>query len=262
MSIINEALKKAEHERAYLPLPALMRTEGTRIRQYWVVMIVAGLIAGTVFGGGMGIWLWVSAPPQLPPRPNQPRAAQAAIGPGQTARPSDLVPSRATVEKALHKAAQAEAEGAWDQAIRYYEEAIASNGTLWGARNALGNLYARQNQLSAAMAQFQAILAIEPQHAVARNNLGSIYLMLGHEERAAQEFLAAVRIDARYVTPYYNLGSLYARRGEVDQAVSFLTRAMALEPAVGTWLQDDSDFNRIREARAFQQLQVRAAQRR
>jgi Flp pilus assembly protein TadD len=162
----------------------------------------------------------------------------------------------------LHKAAQAEAEGAWDQAIRYYEEAIASNGTLWGARNALGNLYARQNQLSAAMAQFQAILAIEPQHAVARNNLGSIYLMLGHEERAAQEFLAAVRIDARYVTPYYNLGSLYARRGEVDQAVSFLTRAMALEPAVGTWLQDDSDFDRIREARAFQQLQVRAAQRR
>ena len=262
MSIINEALKKAEHERAYLPLPALRRTEGTRVHQNWVVMSVAGLIAGTVFGGGMGMWLWLSAEPQLPPRPDQPRAAMAAPGPVQTVQPSHLRPSRTAVEGALHKAAQAEAEGAWEQAIRYYEEAVARDGTLWEARNTLGNLYARQKRLSAAMAQFQAILAIEPQHAVARNNLGSVYLMLGQEERAAQEFLAALRIDARYVTPYYNLASLYARRGEVDQAVSFLTRAIALEPAVGTWLQNDADFDRIREARAFQQLQVRATQRR
>lgn len=259
MSIINEALKKAEHEHAHVPLPFVTRRDGTRIHRYWVVMILAGLVAGTVFGGGMGIWLWLSAHSQLPLRPDQPRAT---IGPVQIAHPPDLPPSRAAAENALHKAMRAEAEGAWDRATRYYEEAIASNATLWEARNKLGNLYARQNRLSEAMAQFQAILAIEPQHAVARNNLGSIHLLLGQEGLAAQEFLAALRIDAQYVTPYYNLGSLYARRGEVDQAVSFLTRAIALEPAVVTWLQDDPDFDRIREARAFQQLQVRAAQRR
>ena len=59
------------------------------------------------------------------------------------------------------------------------------------------------------------------------------------------------------MTPYYNLGSLYARRGDVDQAISFLTKAIAMEPAVLTWIRQDPDFDRIRRSPEFQRLPSR-----
>lgn len=171
---------------------------------------------------------------------------------------SQLAPeAQVAAEGAFHKAVQAESQGVWQDAIRYYEEAIALNPTLREAYNNLGHLYARQKQLPAAVEQFQAALGVEPNYAVAHNNLGSTYLMLGREAMAIQEFLAAIRIDAHYVTPYYNLGSLYARRGDVDQAISFLTKAMAMEPAVLTWVRQDPDFDRIRSSPAFQRLHIR-----
>jgi tetratricopeptide (TPR) repeat protein len=87
-----------------------------------------------------------------------------------------------------------------------------------------------------------------------RNNLGSAYFLSGQETLAIQEFLAALHIDGAYVSPLYNLASLYARRGDVGQAVAFLTRALVIEPAVLSWLQEDPDFNGIKAAPDVQRL--------
>jgi hypothetical protein len=76
----------------------------------------------------------------------------------------------------------------------------------------------------------------------------------GQETLAIQEFLAALHIDGAYVSPLYNLASLYARRGDVGQAVAFLTRALAIEPAVLSWLQEDPDFDGIKAAPDVQRL--------
>jgi hypothetical protein len=70
--------------------------------------------------------------------------------------------------------------------------------------------------------------------------------------------MAALHIDGAYVSPYYNLASLHAQRGEVGQAVAFLTKALALEPAVLAWLREDPEFDGIRGTPEFQRLRAQS----
>ncbi|MBI3328155.1 MAG: tetratricopeptide repeat protein [Nitrospinae bacterium] len=289
MSIINEALKKAERERTPIPVGIPTQLAVTHVSRPWLRIAVASLCVGAIIGGGVGIWRWrlpaprplshgpqthqpvvkataeevvqsrveaavaIHAWPTAPVQEGQPPAERMSPAPG--GQPSPPPASHAAAEAAFQRAVTAEARGLWEEAIRSYQEALALKPTLREAHTNLGTLYVRQNRLTAAIEQFQAALALEPNYALARNNLGSAYLMLGQESLAAREFLAAIRSDAQYVSPYYNLGSLYARRGEVDQAISFLTRAIALQPAVLIWLREDPDFDRIRASREFQRLE-------
>ncbi len=314
MSVINEALKKAELERGHIRVGMPTQRAVIRMRLRWLRIAVAGALALAGVGGGIRIWSWLLWMPQhipplrdtrdfaprkasqdsvsvpdvgpIPPKSASPESAPITSPPG-TARaivpdtpvdppveelqsrtgeaiseraslPQMSQGSRTAAETAYQKAVNAESKGAWTEAIRYYEEAIALDRTLLEARTNIGNVYVRQHRLPEAIEQFQAAVDIEPNYAVAHNNLGSVYLMIGQEARAVQEFLAAIRLDARYVSPYYNLGSLYARRGDVDRAISFLTKALAMEPAVLTWVRKDPDFDRIRAVREFQRIQAQA----
>jgi tetratricopeptide (TPR) repeat protein len=162
--------------------------------------------------------------------------------------------AKATDHTAFQRAREAESRGQWEEATRQYHWALSLNPTLVEARNNLGTLYIRQQQLAAAIDEFQSAIRLDPNYAVARNNLGSAYFLSGQEAQAVQEFLMALNIDGGYVSPLYNLASLYARRGDVSQTVAFLTRALAIEPAVLSWLQEDPDFDGIKAAPEIQRL--------
>jgi tetratricopeptide (TPR) repeat protein len=166
------------------------------------------------------------------------------------------------VEAVFAKARQAEADGQWEQAIRHYRQATVLNPLFLEARNNLGNLLIQQRQIAAAITELQAVLAVDSNYVLARNNLGSAYLLNGEEGRAIQEFLTAVHLDRTYVSPYYNLALLYAQRGDAEQSVAFLTKALAIEPAVLSWVQDEPEFDGIRGAPAFQHLRIQNQARR
>jgi tetratricopeptide (TPR) repeat protein len=141
-------------------------------------------------------------------------------------------------------------------AKHYYRRALALNPSLVEARNNLGTLYVRQQRFTAAIAEFHAAIRLDPHYAIARNNLGSVYVLIGEEGLAVQEFLAALESDGAYVSPLYNLASIHARRGEVGQTVAFLTRALAIEPEVWSWVQEDPDFDGIKAAPEVQSLRT------
>jgi Tfp pilus assembly protein PilF len=166
--------------------------------------------------------------------------------------------AQASAEAAFDNAVKAESDGRWDEAVQYYQAAIALKPTLAEAHNNLGHLYARRQQFAAAIEEFRAALAAKPDYAMARNNLGSMYLMTGQEPMAAQEFLAAVRLDPGYATPYYNLASVSARRGDGGQALAFLRKARALDPAVLSWVWEDPDFDNLRATPEFQRLRLQS----
>jgi tetratricopeptide (TPR) repeat protein len=298
MSIIHDALKKAEREReprrTGLPLSHGVRTA----RRRWRGGVTAAVLVGVTTVGAVSAWLWLQGLegerthrttmplPQSSPTKALEGAAQAArpvdgAEPIPVAKPLETQPrpradevvssatpisskfeARAAAETAFERAREAESKGQWEQAKQQYHQALTLNPSLVEARNNLGNLYIRQRQLTAAIGEFQAALAVDPHYAIARNNLGSVYFMLGEDTQAIQEFLTALRIDGAYVSPYYNLASLYARRGDADQAVAFLTKALALEPMVLSWLQEDPDFDRIRAAPQLQRLRPRDQARR
>ena len=287
MSIIHEALKKAEREREPrprgLPLNGGVRT----VRQRWRWSVTAATLIGLTMVVAVCIWLWLQFPmgplsvgtatpmPQHRPmvvREDEAQAVQqvAATLLMPSAQPveatrqwtSDEVPSQAapraqtTAENAFERAREAEFAGQWEVATRYYRQALALNPTLVEARNNLGTLYVRQQRLTAAISEFQGAIRLDPNYAVVRNNLGSAYFLVGEEALAIQEFLAALHIDGAYVSPLYNLASLYAQRGDVGQAVAFLTRALAIEPAVLSWVHEDADFDGIKATKEFQRLRI------
>jgi tetratricopeptide (TPR) repeat protein len=164
------------------------------------------------------------------------------------------------VDTAFGEARGAEDDGRWEEAVRLYQQAIALKPDLLEARNNLGRLYVRLSRVAAAIVEFRTVLAMAPDYALARNNLGSAFLLDGNEH--IQEFLEAVRLDGTYATPYYNLASVYARRGDTSQALGFLTKALSLEPAVVSWVQEDPDFASVKEAPEFQRWRsVRTVQR-
>jgi tetratricopeptide (TPR) repeat protein len=298
MSIIHEALKKAEREREPGIRPwSFSHGMRTAHRQRWSGVII-GMVAGVTMAAAVSIWLWLQSslsgtqlgvvtadplisrahvagtahgtnrhtitiqPLALAGSPEAPERLKADdISPPSTAVP--LAPeAQATADTAFERAREAESKAHWTQAESYYRQALAWNPTLPEAHNNLGNLYIRQQQLSAAIGEFRAAMALNPNYARVRNNLGSAYFLSGAEELAIQEFIAALRIDSTYVSPYYNLASLYARRGDVDQAVGFLTKALALDAAVVSWVQEDSEFDGIRGAPEFQRLRLQAQVRR
>jgi tetratricopeptide (TPR) repeat protein len=298
MSIIHDALKKAEREHETLPT-GLPRYRGVR-RTHRKPRggMATSMLIGVTTVGAVSVWLWlqslagaptlrsatpmpqsslanaqegdhqaerpavitepmpVAPPPEAPPRSNADEVTSPSA-PGSLA-----LDGQTTAGAAFEKAREAESKGQWEQAMQYYRQALALNPTSVEARNNLGTLYVRQQQMTAAVGEFQVALALDPNYAMARNNLGSAYLLTGKEALAVQEFLAALRIDGTYVSPYYNLALLYARRGDVGQSVAFLTKALAIEPAVLSWLQEDPDFDGIRTAPEFQRLRIQGHARR
>jgi tetratricopeptide (TPR) repeat protein len=285
MSIIHDALKKAEREREPLS-PRLSPLHGVNraTQRRWKGVVMASLLvsAGTLGVFGARTW-WPHPSPAPVMVPAGERGPADAPSPGEVGhsatdisrRPEDTSRTRRdeasssagpeayqTAEAVFAKARQAEADGQWEQAIRHYRQAIALNPLLLEARNNLGNLLIQRGQIAAAIVELRAALAVDANYVLARNNLGSAYLLNGEEGRAIQEFLTAVHIDRTYVSPYYNLASLYARRGDVEQSVAFLTKALAIEPAVLSWVQDEPDFDSVRKAPAFQHLRTQNQARR
>jgi tetratricopeptide (TPR) repeat protein len=290
MSIIHEALKKAERERESRPRGLPLHGGVHTARRRWRWHVTTGIVIGLTTVGAVSTWLWLqSQVGNRPVRTARPMVqglpATVLAGENQTAPqrrvthplpipkplaaawPSDVdvVPSPATplaltsetqltAQATFERARESELKGQWEEAKSYYRHALTRNPTLVEARNNLGTLYVRQQQLTAAIDEFQAAIRIDPNYAKVRNNLGSAYFLSGQETLAIQEFLAALHIDGAYVSPLYNLASLYARRGDVGQAVAFLTRALAIEPAVLSWLQEDPDFDGIKAAPEVQRL--------
>jgi tetratricopeptide (TPR) repeat protein len=289
MSIIHQALKKAERERQPRPREVLGHYLALDRRDRYRGVGLARLMLGAMIGCCIGAAIWLELGSILPldsaphPRPaeiiqsgevqtqghssapNIPvPARQEGVSPvsgapavpteGITVVPSATAAARIGVEAIFERAVTVEAEGRWDEAVLYYRQALEQDPGLLKARNNLGNLYIRQNRFAEAVGQFQAALTLAPAYAYARNNLGSAYLMMGQETEAIQEFLAALRLDGSYVSPYYNLAAIYARRRDLAHVVAFLTKAIALEPAVLSWISADADFDAIRTAPAFRHL--------
>jgi tetratricopeptide (TPR) repeat protein len=294
MSIIHEALKKAERERQPRPRGVLLYGSVRTARRRWQWRVTAGGLIGLMMAVTICTWLWLQSPgeplsvgtatpmPQhlpaivwdgeaqadqhaaiAPPMPitqffEAPRQSKSAEVPSPTPPVPLVLAAQTTAETAFERAREAEFTGQWEVAIRHYRQALTLNPTLVEARNNLGALYVRQQQLTAAISEFQAAVRLAPNYAMVRNNLGSAYFLIGEEALAIQEFLAALHIDGAYVSPLYNLASLYARHGDVGQAVAFLTRALAIEPAVWSWAQEDADFDGIKASPEFQRLRTQS----
>jgi tetratricopeptide (TPR) repeat protein len=101
-----------------------------------------------------------------------------------------------------------------------------------------------------AIAAYQRVLELDPEHAAAHINLGTLHYNRQDYTLAEKHYRAAVAIDPRYALAYFDLGNVLDETGRVTEAIQAYNTALQLAPTYG-----DAHYNvalayeKIREPR-------------
>ncbi len=108
------------------------------------------------------------------------------------------------------------------------------------AHEQLGIAYAYLGKEQEALAEFDALLALDPGLSLAYNNLGFAYGAIGAYEQAERSFRTSLG-DAGAL---YNMALVYERRGESKQAASVRRRAFVQNPELRALYVKSQESNR------------------
>ncbi len=99
------------------------------------------------------------------------------------------------------------------------------------AEEALGSIYAEQNDLPHALPYLRRASTLEPSQAIAHANLGAAYLKSGKTREAVTELRVAARLDSENASTQSNLGQALMALGQPAAAVPAFTIAARLDPS-------------------------------
>ena len=85
------------------------------------------------------------------------------------------------------------------------------------------------NQLQA-IATYQRVLEIDPDHAAANINLGTLHYNRQDYGLAEKHYRRAIEIDPRYALAYFDLGNVLDETGRVAEAIQTYNAALQLAP--------------------------------
>jgi len=85
------------------------------------------------------------------------------------------------------------------------------------------------NQLQA-IAAYQRVLELDPQHAAAHINLGTLYYNRQEYSLAEKHYRQAIEVDSRYALAYFDLGNVLDETGRVNEAIQTYATALQLAP--------------------------------
>jgi Tfp pilus assembly protein PilF len=91
-------------------------------------------------------------------------------------------------------------------------------------------LYAQLNDTDQAVEYWQQALALRPDYPEVLNNLGVLFVRQGRTAEAQEQFQKAIRVAADFDQPYLNLAQLYMTLGEKTQAREILQQWLARHP--------------------------------
>jgi predicted Zn-dependent protease len=94
------------------------------------------------------------------------------------------------------------------------------------------------------LAQFEALVALDPSDTVVRFGLGELYLQAEAFAQAAEQFAEILRLDPHYSAAYRYLGQAYAALGRRAEATETFQRGIAIAEARG-------DLQTVKEMRVF-----------
>ncbi len=86
------------------------------------------------------------------------------------------------------------------------------------------------NHQSQAIAAYQRVLQLDPEHAAAHINLGTLYYNRQEYGLAEEHYRRAIEIDPRYALAYFDLGNVLDETGRVAEAIHTYHAALQLAP--------------------------------
>ena len=117
----------------------------------------------------------------------------------------------------------------WGDKVALWDDVLKNNKSAF-AYNIRGLGYADEGQYQRAIEDFNAAVAIKPDHAEAINNRANVYVAIGQHEQALRDFNYALKLKPRFADNYYNRGILYLKTGRFDLAIDDFTMAIGIEP--------------------------------
>ena len=123
-----------------------------------------------------------------------------------------------------------------DQAASIGTRGAATSGNTLALNNqvrqhfAQGKHHTQQGNLEAAVGQFQAALAVQPDYIPALNQLGNVLQALGRSEDALAAYQTILDLNPHVAAVHCNLGSLWQRQGDFDKALAAYQTAIDLQP--------------------------------
>lgn len=126
----------------------------------------------------------------------------------------------------LTKAAIFAGMGQDDNAEKIYKTAATLRPQNWNGFYELGAFYYRQGRNAEAVAQFEHVLQITPDNALAHAALGGV-LQLLHKDEAEQHLKRSIDLQPSYAA-YTNLGAFYLRHRRWVEAASTTRKALEI----------------------------------
>jgi tetratricopeptide (TPR) repeat protein len=254
MSIIYEALKKAEREREPLPRGLAVRRVVRLTHQRWAGIAVASLLIGVTLAGGISAWVWLwpkaALPGSMELRSTASVASQERLAsqdgepvsfttaPTQVARAS--LPSRvdtvvsasaAAVTPGPANAPTAEPDRPTTAARPASQRAAPTTAEAAFEKAVQAESDGRGGE---AVQYYQQAIALKPSMSEAHNNLGRLYTRQHQLGAAIEEFRAALAVKPDYAIARNNLGSAYLMTGQEPLAVQEFLAAVRLDHGYAT----------------------------
>lgn len=86
------------------------------------------------------------------------------------------------------------------------------------------------NNQAHAIATYEKVLELDPDHAAAHINLGTLYYNRQEYALAEKHYRRAIEVDARYALAYFDLGNVLDETGRVAEAIQIYNTALQLAP--------------------------------
>ena len=102
-----------------------------------------------------------------------------------------------------------------------------------------GEAYINVGEYDDAIADYDRVIAIDPNDASAYNNRGTAKVHKGDYEGAISDCDRAITIDPNYAAAYNNRGTAKAHKGDHDSAIDDYDRAIAIDPNNNAALYDN-----------------------
>jgi tetratricopeptide (TPR) repeat protein len=117
-----------------------------------------------------------------------------------------------------------------EQAVRFYQAALALRPLSTNLHVNLGNALRLQRKYSEAEAEYRRAIEIHPAHARAHANLGSVLEDQGRFSAAVAEYEEAIRIVPQLAGFHADLGRLLLQEGKLPEAEAECHKAIGLDP--------------------------------
>jgi FKBP-type peptidyl-prolyl cis-trans isomerase 2 len=136
----------------------------------------------------------------------------------------------AAADEFYKKGIELQDNGELDEAISYYQKAIAQNPKHAGSFYNLGVAFQRKGLTDQAILNYEIAIGLNKDFIDAHHNLGVAYKEKGQFDEALICFQRVLQLEPNHKGAYYNIGNILTAKGRFEEAMQFYRKTVEMEP--------------------------------